>query len=204
LRKNAGHAVPSSVAAPFRAAAEKFVCKPVARHSPQFAQPEKKMNTMSLPTEKESASCKAYHESIYVSTAECLQLVDITDEVIAVLQRSCIRHGLANVQSLHTTAAVMVNENEPLLLEDMKKVLEALAPRSAAYQHDDFSIRTVNMCPEEERNGHSHCKAVFLRASETLNVVGGALQLGRWQRIFLIELDGAKQRSVSAMIIGQD
>ena len=65
-----------------------------------------------------------------------------------------------------------------------------------------FSVRTVNMCPDEQKNGHSHCKAMFLRTSETLNLADGIVQLGQWQRIFLLELDSARKRSVSVMIIG--
>jgi thiamine phosphate synthase YjbQ (UPF0047 family) len=66
----------------------------------------------------------------------------------------------------------------PLLLEDMRRTLERLAPREIEYGHNDFSIRTANMQPDETENGHSHCKAMFLRASETLNVTGGVVQLG--------------------------
>ena len=93
-------------------------------------------------------------------------------------------------------------KNEPLLLEDMRQTLERLAPRCIDYGHNDFSIRTVNMQPEETENGHSHCKAMFLRTSETLNLTDGVIQLGRWQRVFLLELDGARRRSVSVVVMG--
>src|SRR5262249_22907744 len=145
---------------------------------------------------------KVYQESICSSTQERLQFLDITGEVSALVRRSGVRYGLVNVQSLHTTAAIIVNEHEPLLIEDMKRVLERIAPRTAAYRHDDFTIRTVNMCPEEEKNGHSHCKAMFLTPAATLNVVDGRLRLGTWQRIFLVELDEARSRTVSVMVIG--
>ena len=97
----------------------------------------------------------------------------------------------------------MIGESEPLLLEDMKNVLERFAPRHAIYQHDDFEIRTVNLCPDEEKNGHSHCKALFLKTSETVNVADGSIELGLWQRVFLIELDRARERTVSVTVIGQ-
>jgi thiamine phosphate synthase YjbQ (UPF0047 family) len=91
-----------------------------------------------------------------------------------------------------------------LLIEDLTKALERLAPRHSDYRHDDFDVRTVNMCPDEEKNGHSHCKALFLRSSECLNIVGGAIDLGQWQRIFLIELDRPRSRTVSLVVVGTD
>jgi secondary thiamine-phosphate synthase enzyme len=107
------------------------------------------------------------------------------------------------VQTKHTTTAILVNEHEPLLLEDMKKALERLAPRGGVYQHNDWDTRTANLSPDEPANGHSHCKALFLRTAETLNLVDGALELGRWQRIFFIELDSARKRTVSVLLLGQ-
>ena len=142
------------------------------------------------------------HGLIQVETEECLQFIDITERVVELVEDSGIQNGIVNVQTRHTTTAIIINENEPLLLEDMRLTLERLAPRDIEYRHNDFSIRTINMQPEETENGHSHCKAMFLRTSETLNLTGGVIQLGRWQRVFLIELDGARRRSVSVVVMG--
>jgi secondary thiamine-phosphate synthase enzyme len=145
---------------------------------------------------------KIEHGVIHMETAECLQFIDITDRIVELVEDCGIQNGIVNVQTRHTTTAIMVNENEPLLLEDMKRTLDRLAPREIEYGHNDFSIRTANMQPDETKNGHSHCKALFLRTSETLNLTGGVVQLGRWQRVFLIELDGARSRSVSVTVMG--
>jgi thiamine phosphate synthase YjbQ (UPF0047 family) len=56
--------------------------------------------------------------------------------------------------------------------------------------------------PGERPNGHSHAKALLLRTSETLHVVGGRLQLGRWQRLLLLELDGPRERELSLLALG--
>ncbi|HWQ35803.1 MAG TPA: secondary thiamine-phosphate synthase enzyme YjbQ [Blastocatellia bacterium] len=143
------------------------------------------------------------HHLIRLETQECLEFIDLTDEIIALVQSSGISHGMVNVQTQHTTAAIIVNEDEPLLLEDLRRTLEQMAPRSVAYRHDDFSIRTANLTPDEKPNGHAHCKALFLRSSETLNIVGGRPELGRWQRLFFVELDCARERTVSVMLMGQ-
>jgi len=145
---------------------------------------------------------RIYHELILLKTQECLQFIDLTDRVAGVVQKSGVRNGFVNIQTKHTTTAIVVNENEPLLLEDMKRVLEKIVPQHVEYQHNNFSIRTVNLCPGEYDNGHSHCKAMLLGTSETLNILNGKIQLGRWQRIFFIELDRARERTVSIMVIG--
>jgi secondary thiamine-phosphate synthase enzyme len=161
------------------------------------------MTTMSIAL-KEGVIPKTYHDLIQLKTRACLQFIDITDLIIERVQKSGVWRGWVNVQSKHTTATILLNENEPLLLEDMKKVLEDLGPRNREYQHDDFSIRTANLSPGEYQNGHSHCKAMFLRASETLNIVDGEIELGPWQRIFFIELDRARERTVSVMVLGYE
>jgi len=148
------------------------------------------------------AALRIAREAIRVRTGECLQFVDITDEVAERVRGLGIRDGVVNVQVQHTTAAVVINENEPLLLQDLRDALERTAPRGLVYRHDDFAVRTVNMQPDEIPNGHSHCKALFLPASQTLNVLDGTLQLGRWQRVFVVELDGARERTVSIVAIG--
>lgn len=144
------------------------------------------------------------HQHIQVATHTCLEFIDITERVREAVEKSRVCDGLVNIQTRHTTTAIMVGEHEPLLIEDLTRTLESLAPRHSAYRHDDFDVRTVNMCPEEEKNGHSHCKALFLRSSECLNIVDGRMDLGQWQRIFLIELDRPRLRTVSLMILGNE
>ncbi|MFN7944669.1 MAG: secondary thiamine-phosphate synthase enzyme YjbQ [Blastocatellia bacterium] len=143
------------------------------------------------------------HHQLSFETEECLQFIDLTDEIVRLVQASGISQGFVNVQTRHTTTAIFINEDEPLLLDDFKRTLEQLAPRSVAYRHDDFAIRTANLTPDEKANGHAHCKALFLRSSETINIINGRPDLGRWQRIFLIELDCARHRTISVMLLGQ-
>jgi thiamine phosphate synthase YjbQ (UPF0047 family) len=58
------------------------------------------------------------------------------------------------------------------------------------------------MQPFEDKNGHAHCRALFLRTSETIHIMDGALQMGRWQRLFLIECDRPRLRTVDVLILG--
>ena len=112
------------------------------------------------------------------------EFIDITDRVVEVVRESRISNGMVLVYSKHTTAAITIQENEPLLLNDMCSLLERMAPRSARYGHNDFSIRTVHMLEDECPNGHSHCQHLVLGSSETLPLIEGSLPLGQWQRIF--------------------
>ncbi|MFW6283336.1 MAG: secondary thiamine-phosphate synthase enzyme YjbQ [Minisyncoccales bacterium] len=146
---------------------------------------------------------KNYNNIIKIETKEKHDFNDITDKVKEFLKESKIKNGIINLQSLHTTAALVVNEKEPLLIKDMKRHLELLSPESLSYQHDNFEIRTVNMCEDECANGHSHCKSLNLPVNISLNVIGNKLQLGQWQRIFLIELDRKRPRKVQVQIIGE-
>ena len=132
-----------------------------------------------------------------------IQFVDITDEVADLVRISGLREGVANVFSRHTTAAVCIQEAEPLLLEDLREFLQRSAPAHAHYRHNDFRVRTVHMHDDESPNGHSHCLQLMLGSSESIPVADGELLLGTWQRIFLVELDGPRQsREVIIQALG--
>ncbi|MFA6285715.1 MAG: secondary thiamine-phosphate synthase enzyme YjbQ [Parcubacteria group bacterium] len=146
---------------------------------------------------------KIINHLIKLKTVATLDFIDITDKVKSKLKKAGIKRGVINIQSLHTTMAVIVQEGEPLLITDLKKVLEKVAPRTTKYMHDNFDIRTVNMNSNEPINGHSHCKAMFLTTSSFLNIINGKLQLGQWQRIFAVELDKARPRQIALQIIGE-
>jgi secondary thiamine-phosphate synthase enzyme len=154
------------------------------------------------PPESTREALSAFTCTLELRTAGPMHFADLTDELALCVDRSGIEHGLLNLQCLHTSAALVVNENEPLLHEDFRSLLERWAPRDAGWQHDRFEVRTVNLAPGERPNGHAHARALVLRSTECLNVVGGRLQLGRWQRVFLLECDESRDRAVSVMVLG--
>ena len=131
------------------------------------------------------------------------EFIDLTQQLDRLVAESGVGTGILNVQSLHTTTAIVVNEHEPLLLDDFRDFLEQAAPREFGYRHDDASIRTVNLTAAERPNGHSHCRALLLPSSVCLNVAQGRPVLGTWQRVFLVELDGPREREISVMLIGE-
>ena len=141
-------------------------------------------------------------ETLQYQTDHALEFIDITDDLRAAVDRAGIAHGQLSVSSSHTTAAIVLNEHEPLLLNDMARVLSRFAPAGDYYEHNDFSIRTVNMTEEECANGHAHCQHLLLGSSETIPIHAGELRIGRWQRCFLVELDHARQREVFVQALG--
>jgi secondary thiamine-phosphate synthase enzyme len=141
--------------------------------------------------------------TIHIATTTATQFIDLTDRLERFVAESGLRTGILNIQTLHTTTAIVVNEHEPLLLMDFKALLAAAAPADQRYRHDDTAVRTVNVSDGEPPNGHSHCRALLLPTSVCLNVNGGRILLGRWQRVFFVELDGPRERQISVLTVGE-
>ena len=150
---------------------------------------------------QEGAAVRVCRDLVRLRTERCLQFVDLRDLVEERVRRLGVREGTVTVQSLHTTAAVLVNENEPLLLQDFEDLLRRWAPADAPYRHNDLKAREG--APADERpNGHAHARALLLGASVCLNVAEGQLDLGEWQSVFLVELDGPRDRTLSVQVLG--
>ncbi len=146
---------------------------------------------------------KTLNKTFSKQTKGLFDFIDITEEVRLFVEESGISNGLVNIQTMHTTAMIIMNENEPLLLEDIKKNLQKTAPMDIEYSHDNFNVRTVNMCDDECANGHSHCKAIYLTPNVTVNLVNGKIQLGQWQNIIFAELDRSRPRKYQVQVIGE-
>ncbi len=141
-----------------------------------------------------------HHGRIRVATDRAREFIDLTARIEALTAEAGIQAGLVNVQSLHTTTAIVVNQAEPLLLVDFDALLAQVAPPDAPYRHNDLNVRTLS--PGERPNGHAHYQALLLGSSALLNLADGRLQLGRSQRVFLVELDGPRAREVSVLVMG--
>jgi secondary thiamine-phosphate synthase enzyme len=152
--------------------------------------------------ETESPYVRAAHARVDLRTDRPFQLVDVTALVAERVRRSGVALGTASVQSRHTTAGLFVNENEPRLLEDIAAFLRRLAPPGALYRHDQFDEREGPVALDERPNGQAHLQALLLPSFVSLNVVDGELDLGRWQSVFLAELDGPRTRSLSIVVAG--
>jgi len=139
---------------------------------------------------------------IAVSTRRPTEFIDLTIRLQQLVAATGVELGIVNVQTMHTTTAVVVNEHEPLLLVDFERLLDRTVPRETAYWHDELLLRP-GIAADERHNGHAHCRALLLPSSVVLTIVDGALRLGRWQRVFLAEFDGPRERELSVVILGE-
>jgi secondary thiamine-phosphate synthase enzyme len=140
-------------------------------------------------------------------TERASQLIDVTADVRAAVERAEIQNGMVLVYTPHTTCAVVINELESGFIEDFAEFLAQVAPAEGRYyRHDDLSIRTEGI--EEDTadfpNGHSHIRAGLLSSSsQSIPIVDGTLMLGTWQRVFFCELDRSRPRKVFIQVIGE-
>jgi secondary thiamine-phosphate synthase enzyme len=148
-----------------------------------------------------SACC---HETIRITSPCSSGFVDLTDHIHGIVARARVDIGLVSLQTRHTTTAVVVNEAEPGLLDDFQALLERLAPRDRHYEHDDPGRRPEVASGVEPVNGHAHCRSLLLPSAAAINIADGRLDLGRWQRVFLVELDGPREREVSVVVLGAE
>jgi secondary thiamine-phosphate synthase enzyme len=140
------------------------------------------------------------------TTEGCGQFLDVTDDLREVVAESGVRDGMALVYSPHTTCAVLINERESGFVHDFTSLMESLVPLDGAYRHDDLEARTENLedDPHDIPNGWAHCRQALLgSASQTVPIVNGELLLGRWQRVFFLELDRARDRRVLMQVMGE-
>jgi secondary thiamine-phosphate synthase enzyme len=120
---------------------------------------------------------------------------DVTRQVAATVEASELKAGVATVFVVGSTASVTTIEFEPGAIADLNRVFEVLAPRSGEYQHH---LRWG------DDNGSSHVRAAMLGSSITVPFVDGALTLGTWQQLMLLEFDTRpRKRQIVVQIMGE-
>lgn len=142
-----------------------------------------------------------YYQELNVSTGRSFEVGDITEDICAVVRESSVLEGMVTITSLHTTCALSINENEERLFEDIRNFFLTIASPEESYKHNDLHLR-INIPPDEPKNAHSHLIAMMLGNSEIVTVHNGALVLGRFQSILLLEMDGPRQRRLAVQVFG--
>lgn len=129
-------------------------------------------------------------DSFKIDSNKNFEIIDITSKINELI---AIDNGIVSVFSKHSTSAVVVNENENGLLNDFEFMLDNLVSDKFSYQHDVI-----------DSNARSHLNSFLLSSSETLPVKNGKLDLGRWQSVFFVELDGPRRaRTVTLTMVGE-
>ena len=132
-----------------------------------------------------------------IRTTERLELVDLTEQVRERIRRSTISEGTASLWSMHTTCAVFINEVQAALHSDIRSFLEQVVARDGAWMHNDPAHSDC-----ERMNADSHLRAMLLGHGLTLQVAGGDLVLGTWQRVLAAEMDGPRTRTIRLQVMG--
>jgi secondary thiamine-phosphate synthase enzyme len=136
-------------------------------------------------------------ENFVIDTHDRIELVDLTDQVMKYVRRFEIREGMLALWSMHTTCALFINESQKALLDDIKRFLEDVVVRDRYYRHNDPEHSDC-----DRMNADSHLRALLLGHSLTLQISGGEIVLGQWQRILMAELDGPRARTLRAQVLG--
>jgi secondary thiamine-phosphate synthase enzyme len=112
---------------------------------------------------------------------------------------SGLKNGMINVFTFHTTTAITINENDPMLEQDIARFIVKAVPEDASYGHHRFYRRDGRMAV----NAYSHIRASLLGANVTIPLLAGEIMLGSRQNIYLVELDGPQTRGLAVQIMGE-
>lgn len=151
---------------------------------------------------------KHHVKKIKYQTKNFMEFIDITEVAAAFAKENNISNGFLTVFINHTTAAIRINEREKGITKDFELFAKLLVPSNKYYHHNDLTIRTENLVCEPGAsdclNAHSHILHLLMGGtSENVPIIEGKLALGTFQRIFLIELDCARPRTITFQIIGE-
>jgi len=128
--------------------------------------------------------------SLKIDTNKSFEIIDITAQINNLVD---IDDGIISIFSKHSTSAVVVNENESGLLNDLQFMLDNVISDKFSYRHDRI-----------DNNARSHLKSFLLSSSECLPIKNGKLDLGTWQSVFFVELDGPRsRRTVTLTMVGE-
>ncbi|MBF0230033.1 MAG: YjbQ family protein [Desulfamplus sp.] len=121
---------------------------------------------------------------INIQTSHRTDMVDITDKIERAVKETGITTGIVHVYSMHTTAAITINENaDHDVKTDISNTLDKLIPWEDNYRHT-------------EGNSAAHLKTSLIGTSELVPIANGKLIMGTWQGVFLCEFDGPRHRKV--------
>ncbi len=129
-----------------------------------------------------------YVEDLIINTNYKEEIIFLDEKIKEFIKKTNVKQGILYVNSLHTTLSIIINENEKNLKEDILNVLSFLD--RFEYEHDNI-----------DENASSHIKNILLGNNITIPIVEGKLNLGKWQSILAVELDGPKTRKVRLTII---
>jgi secondary thiamine-phosphate synthase enzyme len=140
---------------------------------------------------------RIHTETITIETSARVELADLTDRLSDLVRTSQVADGLLSLWSMHTTCAVFINENQSALHADILQFLEETVSRDGKWMHNDPEHSDC-----DRNNADAHLRAMLLGHGMTLQIAGGELVLGQWQRVLAAELDGPRTRTFRIHVQG--
>ena len=136
----------------------------------------------------------AFEEGFVVETKGFTDVLNVTPQVERVVSASGVQSGIVLAFTPGSTAGLTTIEYEPGAVSDLKEAIARIAPEGIAYAHD---------ARWGDGNGFSHVRAALLGPSLALPVRGGALVIGTWQQIVLVDFDNRpRSRRVEVQVLG--
>jgi secondary thiamine-phosphate synthase enzyme len=137
-----------------------------------------------------------HSHTIRRDTAGNDHILDLTAEIQALVRESGIVTGQLTAMVTGSTGALSTLEYEPGLVEhDIAAALEKIAPRHGRYEHEETW---------HDDNGHSHVRATLVGPALSLPIVDGAVPLGTWQQVVLLDFDTrTRSRSIAVTLLGK-
>ncbi len=134
-----------------------------------------------------------YTEHFLINTHGFTDIIDITEKVKSAVYKHNIKEANVVVALPGSTASITTIEYEPGLIKDLPAILDEIAPMNKQYHHDDIW---------HDGNGYAHIRAAMIGSSVTIPLIEGALLLGTWQQIVLIDFDNKpRARNIYVQII---
>jgi len=131
-----------------------------------------------------------FTETLNFSTKGEIDFIDLTMKVQGIVSKCGVKNGLVHVFAPHATGVIILTENESGLLEDIKSLLEQIAPSRGRFHHPS--------------NAYAHLRSVLLPPDKTIPIIDGHLALGTWQSLLFVETDVyPRRRSMIVQVFGE-
>lgn len=142
---------------------------------------------------------KVHFEELGIQTTKEMELINITDVVQGIVEKSGVKEGIVNVITMHTTTGITVNEGISCLEEDILDTLERLAPEGLDYHH----ARYLDFDGRLGVNAHCHLRSMITGMNTTFAIKDGKLVRGGRQNIYFVETDGPLYRKYVIQVLGE-
>lgn len=124
------------------------------------------------------------------NTQGAITFTDLTYKIQQLTKDSKIKNGIVHIFAPHATGILILTENDPALLEDIKNFLEELIPKNDEYNHPS--------------NAHAHLRSILFPPDKTIPIINGEVSFGTWQSLLFVETDVyPRKRTIAIQILGQ-